>query len=426
MSGVKTPFAIKNGKVIHVSELSKIEKGIDDEYYCCSCNEKLIPKLGSKNRWHFAHKSSNCTKSIETGLHLIAKKILSEHKLMMLPKLSIFNNDDFFDRKDFLYYFLSDRFNNKEDILIHDENSNHEFLTFEYEEEVICKSQLYSFDVVQVEKKLKDFIPDIILYKNNKPLLVEIAVTHFIDDLKLTKIKEEKLSTIEIDLSKYKKDFLNLSYHDIEKILIMEVENKKWIYNDKAENAILDLITKNKERKIREQKALLVQRKELFSKRERIKINQIYIRNNYIILKDQYSKNKKHSKLWKLLVKKLWIDESNIPDIINVSVDGDIVFACDKNIWQASIFYKFINNRKNTYLSARAISHWIVHSSYIPLNRDLLKNSCLIDSYDQLKLETVIDSYLRFLCTKGVIYFDSRSYRVKIDSFRAAVNYSSS
>lgn len=411
---IKTPFAIQNGKVIHISELEKKKSGYDYKCYCCSCNEKLIPRLGSKNTWHFAHKSETCTNALETGLHIMAKRILSEKKLMKLPNLSVSRNEDFLERKDFVY--MSSSIQEKEEfILIHDENFNHEYIVYEDEMEVVCESKLYSFESVKTENRLKDIIPDIILYKNEKPLLVEIAVTHFVNNEKKNKIVEMKLSTIEIDLSKYNKNFLKMSMEELEKIIIEDTSNKKWIYNDKAENIISDLIKKNNLEKIRKEKLLKEQREKLLEARE------IFLKNKES-LTIEYKRNKQESQLWKFLVKKLWIDENNIPDIINFSLDDSMIFACDKNIWQASIFYKFINNKKYRYLSSKRIANWIIHSSNIPLNTDLLKSEYLINYIDSRKLEMIIDKYLKFLCSKGVIYFDYRAYKVRIDSFRAAAN----
>lgn len=414
ISNIKTPFAMYNGNIIHISELKKEKNGHDYKCYCCSCNEKLIPRLGNKNTWHFSHKSENCNNALETGLHIMAKRILSERKEIKLPTLSVNKDEYLLERKDFIYSSSSKRIRT-ECMLIHNENFNHEYVDVDYEYEIVCRSKLYSFDSVNIEKRLNDIIADIILYKNGKPLLVEIAVTHFIDDEKRMKINDMKLSTIEIDLSQYNKNFLKMSMEEIERIIIEDTKNKKWIYNAKAENIISDLIKKNNLEKIRKDKLLKNEKEILLSKKE-------FLYKKEAILKNKYKKDKEQSQLWKYLVKKLWIDENNIPSIINVDIDDKLIFACDKNIWQASIFNSFISNKKNRYLSARSISRWIIYSSNIPLNKELLKSNNLFTYTDQSKLENVVNKYLGFLCSNGIIYFDFRAYRVKIDSFRAAAN----
>lgn len=73
-------------------------------------------------------------------------------------------------------------------------------------------------------------IPDILLETENGPLLVEIAVTHFIDDRKREKIKRLGIPTIEIDLSKVARD---LDHARLEDLLINQTANKSWAFNAK-------------------------------------------------------------------------------------------------------------------------------------------------------------------------------------------------
>ncbi len=49
-----------------------------NEYYCLCCGEIMIPRQGSKRRWHFAHKGNPGGCSYETYLHKVAKKRICE------------------------------------------------------------------------------------------------------------------------------------------------------------------------------------------------------------------------------------------------------------------------------------------------------------------------------------------------------------
>ena len=83
-------------------------------------------------------------------------------------------------------------------------------------------------DRVVLDKRIKDIIPDVVVYTGGKCFLVEIFVTHSIGTEKLKKIEKENISTIEIDLSKEEKD---ISSDDISKILLESSEKKAWKYN---------------------------------------------------------------------------------------------------------------------------------------------------------------------------------------------------
>lgn len=416
---IKTPFALRFDKVIHVSELADIESRKEHECYCCSCKEKLIAKLGPCNRWHFSHSNSKCTNSLETGLHLIAKKILSHHKHLMLPELCIFSYDLYIDRESYSYDKSSD-VKESGSMLLHDECYRHDYVSYKCDEKfIICKEQLYSFDSVIVEERIDNIIGDIVLYKNNKPLLVEIAVTHFIDNTKFEKIKNMKLSSIEIDLSSYKNKFLDLNLKELERLIISSVNNRKWIYNDKAENKILECIEGNKLKdKISDSTTenYRIKQGELREQNKALKQSLLEIEDT---LKIQYELDKSKSILWQNIVKRSFIDINNIADFIDSDIQGDIVFACHKNIWQAAIFDKFISNKKHRYLSKGIIARWILNDSKIPLNKPCLTSDVLVK--DISILENIVQRYLSVLVSKGIVELNLKVYKFKIDSYRSAM-----
>jgi len=71
---LKIPFAITNGRLVHISEVAS---GLLCECTCPECNAPLIARKGKKVRHHFAHYlSTNCQP--ETVVHRIAKRLLAE------------------------------------------------------------------------------------------------------------------------------------------------------------------------------------------------------------------------------------------------------------------------------------------------------------------------------------------------------------
>lgn len=184
MAGELT-FGIYNDKLIHISEA---KNGDACGCICPYCKSQLTARQGKVNSWCFAHKNKEeCAYGQETALHQFAKELLAEHMRMKVPSP----------------------------------------LPKKYEDTYI------SFDKVELEKRLGDIIPDVLLYKGQSPdeklLLVEIKVTHAVDYIKLKKLKDAKLSAVEIDLSDI--DFQNFDKESIEDQIINKVNKKRWLYN---------------------------------------------------------------------------------------------------------------------------------------------------------------------------------------------------
>lgn len=187
-------YALKNNSLVHISE---VDSGLKCNCYCPSCHGELIARKGESRIKHFAHYyKSNCSGGLETAIHLAAKEIINNQKRIKLPALMYFDEE----------YSM-------EDI------------------ELISESWV-DFDKVTLERKFDDFIPDIIAEKNGRKLLIEVAVTHFIDDEKYEKIVESGVSLIEIDLTSLNDDFLP---KELEQRVIETTYNKEWIYNSRSE-----------------------------------------------------------------------------------------------------------------------------------------------------------------------------------------------
>lgn len=162
---VKQEYGIHNECLIHISE-SESKK----IYLCPCCNSELIAKKGKIKIHHFSHKNLDaCGGALETSLHIMAKEILSQSNTILLP--INFKHNNLFD---------------------------YQIKTSDFGVELI-------YDSVVVEKKVDDIIPDLILYSNGFPLLVEIKVTHGIDEIKLEKIEQINIPLIEISID-YKKN----------------------------------------------------------------------------------------------------------------------------------------------------------------------------------------------------------------------------
>lgn len=188
----KLPYGLKDGKLVHISS---VEKGLKCECVCPACESPLIARKGGKTTHHFAHyNGAECSKSIETALHLSAKEILEKHKKIHLPKVTV--------------------------------DLNH------YTDNWIISEEKYiEFDEVKLEYRMDKIIPDVLIYVKGKPLLIEITVTHKTNSEKVAKIKNAGISCLEINLSKIKRE---ISVDDLEDIVVDQIELKNWLHNERV------------------------------------------------------------------------------------------------------------------------------------------------------------------------------------------------
>lgn len=160
---------------------------------CPACGDELIAHKGQKRMHHFKHRSSeDCEYGYESSLHLAAKDILSRSKKMVIPPVYV------------------------------------EFPQSGKPKELISMEREISIDDVELEKRFDTIIPDIVVYSGDKYFFVEIYVTHPIDDEKLKKLEEKNISTIEIDLSKIKRE---ISVEELSDILLKSSDRKSWKCN---------------------------------------------------------------------------------------------------------------------------------------------------------------------------------------------------
>ncbi|WP_394885022.1 competence protein CoiA family protein [Clostridium butyricum] len=190
-------LAERNNKIIHIDEIAPAENGLKCNCLCPICKEPLKANtLGKIKRKHFSHNiNSNCINHLETVIHKFAKQILEDNKRIVIPKLT-------------------------------------------YNNEILVREQNIDFEIVELEKYLPEysFKPDIIATKKRSKLIIEIAVTHKIDNVKLQKIKSSNISTIEIYLDP--KGMLDKNLNEITEIILNDTANKRWIFNKYSEQII--------------------------------------------------------------------------------------------------------------------------------------------------------------------------------------------
>jgi len=201
-------YAVKDGALIHISD---VESGLKCGCVCAGCGGGLVAKKGGIKVHHFAHVNTECAHAYESMVHYICKNAFQFIDYFELPKYV-------------------------------DERYPLDALKYGAGNISIARKtiDLSMFEVI-VEYRHNDIVVDVALLMRGKPVLfIEVAKTHFIDELKLNKLKQYKISCIEIDISEFPVDFH--STHDITKSQSIQVikefmeDNSKWVINEKLKN----------------------------------------------------------------------------------------------------------------------------------------------------------------------------------------------
>ena len=173
----------ENKKLVDIKD---VERGLACQCTCFECGETVIARKGEIKEHHFAHASNkeSCTINPESVLHKYAKDVILESMGLMLPALP---------------------------------NSDNE-------------AAWWTFEKVLPEFSLGLIRPDLVGYFDVEPILIEIAVTHFIDAEKLKRIEVFKLKCIEIDLSPLLKSDIAIPSIEAKQQILENLDNRRWVY----------------------------------------------------------------------------------------------------------------------------------------------------------------------------------------------------
>lgn len=402
---IKLPFGLKDNILVHISEISEADRGLKCDCVCPGCRMKLNARLGNKNRHHFAHHNDNCKSALETALHLFAKETLEKHKRIRLPEIEVTN---------YVYFKNVEDFGKRVTQLNWDEHDLEYIDQEAYTKVMLVVEKNLQFDSIEFEKRIDAIIPDIVIYYKEAPLIVEIGVTHFIDNKKEKKIRALGISAIEINLSKI--DYYKFDRLEIENLIVDGLDNKNWVYNRVAEAKKKELAEKNK-------LALMELKKQENIELERRKIEQMRIAK----LKDnktktiealllnsesklnEYREMYPSNRLWIDFCNKYKVSDANLPVFLNEAVNGEIAFACDRRVWQSCIFEKFILNRKEKSVMVGNVVRWLSKHSSIPLNKEFVYTKEVDSNIPDLA--ATIHNYLLKLTEYG--FLDIEKNRVK-------------
>lgn len=204
-SGFRVPFGVRDGRTWAPDEVAR---GKACGCVCPGCHAPLAAKAqeSRRKRPHFAHLTdTGCQTGLETGIHLRAKQLIDDHRELLLPAWA----GDPVDRPN-------------PPVAWDDDGHLHRGRLIE---RPTRRAQLSS---VALESSLDGYKPDVRAHDESGELLIEIRVTHAVDDNKAARVQAQGRRMVEIDLSRLHRD----TPHDqsaFEHAVLFNAANRSWI-----------------------------------------------------------------------------------------------------------------------------------------------------------------------------------------------------
>lgn len=416
-------FAVRRetGQAVNISEMEEKDRGKNCNCICAACGRPLVAKLGRRSvedggrRPHFSHlpdKNSeiNCSAAIanESGLHKMAKQIIHAGNSIVLPKIEIDGTED----------------------PNHNEDDYKQCSVL-----IFMPERIFPYRESYLEVNMGNFVPDICLSNGKNELLVEIAVTHFVDEAKYKKIRSANKPTIEIDISDFLHD-KNFSREKLAEELFQSTAHKKWIHHRLQEKMMSKLSSRNHDLEVeyqskREKEQLKEKKRNDFIEKQKAHEQGVETEYKRLVSDEKYylqidraliqpESALKQINAWHIC--NLTLNQiEELPFFFNIPVFGEVAFTCDRRIWQSVLFehYFFRKEAKETITPAKiyvyfAGQHFIkgkndyINEKYVHLRKTRTR-SIYFPRNEHDILRSAIEEYLVHLSALGFIekrYYD--------------------
>ena len=207
MKSAHVRIGVRDGRCVGIED---VPSGLACNCVCAGCLRPLIARKGSIRAHHFAHRpGTDCETAGETTLHRAAKQLLAEKRRLWLPEF-----------KGSTARWLT-------------KSMSRTPMWAPFQDWVngtIYDAYLAVADTVNVESTFGEMRPDVVVVMDDgRELLVEIRVTHAVDQEKRRRIRSTGRACVEIDLSSVPRD---VTLHDLASRVIGGGEDaapRRWI-----------------------------------------------------------------------------------------------------------------------------------------------------------------------------------------------------
>lgn len=342
------PFGLREGRLYAPTD---VPSGLACACFCPGCGAALVAKQGKEKRWHFSHLNVRPGESCaESAIHAAAKQVLLEHGSLMAPEFAVDIAARTVDGREL------------------------------YEHEVLSPIRRIRFDRTLPEVTIGDVRPDVVGYRGERRLLVEMFFRHRVDQVKREKLVRLGLPALEIDLSDLDP---GSGFEPLTERVINSVIDKEWLVYPKSDvhlafleeklRARIDAANDAHRREIERQKAERAKLAQLEKARQAADID-------VDIAFSRWPADEQ--KAW--LRERLGLDDA-IPAFLSRRSYPETVIRVPAFLFQASIFERFIHRSgKGTKLTANMIYPCLQRRFRLPAHEPALQR-------------LAINLYLRYL-----------------------------
>ncbi|MEQ1531966.1 MAG: hypothetical protein HOO97_11535 [Sideroxydans sp.] len=291
---------------------------------CSACGRYLYAKhcFDSDITPHFQHAAgTDCSAGYMTAIHKAAQQLIEQEKKLFLPEVVASLQ-------------ITDALG-----ITHQPTKK------------LFHEGVRQFFIVTSEQAMGTIRPDISAKSQDfGHLLIEVAVTHFVTEEKLTKARELGLPLLEIDLSELRA----ATFDELHRILFSTPELKNWLFHPQLEIAKRELKTslKNTLDSAKEKAATLKledeqrRHEESLRKKEEHRQKQ-YEENRRLAAEQERAENfRRMSECDKTRILTNWTKTTDLLQLTGTHVKGGQSFGVsNEHVWQAAIFAGLIHQQ---------------------------------------------------------------------------------
>jgi competence protein CoiA len=186
----------QNGRLVSVEEVAR---GKACDCCCPACGEILIARQGDVRAWHFAHASGNdCEGGAESALHKAAKQLIVSEAAVLVPGL--------------------------------DARELHQLDDGRCGEAALSRpAEVWQLTDPREEIPVGDYRIDVMATHQARPVFIEVAVTHLVDQLKRNALSDFGIHSFEIQLDPSRRE--SWTWDVLREEVLERPDNRRWLFH---------------------------------------------------------------------------------------------------------------------------------------------------------------------------------------------------